>query len=84
MAIGFSLRLFVLIAEKQPSFFDRLNEGWTMLEVSGVRYSSFCNARVWITKSASHFFNASVMLKWNHKLTTRLAWRELNALSRDA
>ncbi|MAE18951.1 hypothetical protein CMK12_08500 [Candidatus Poribacteria bacterium] len=59
----FLFTIFVLIAEKQPPFFDRLNEGSTMLEISGVRYSSFCNARVWITKSASHFFNASVMLK---------------------
>ena len=44
-----------------------------MLEVSGARYSSFYNAGVHITKSASHFFNTSVMLKCCDKLTTRLA-----------
>ena len=44
-----------------------------MIEVSGVRHSSFCNAGVLITKSASHFFNTFVTLECCHKLTTRLA-----------
>ncbi|MDP6596637.1 MAG: hypothetical protein QGI86_12310 [Candidatus Poribacteria bacterium] len=42
----FPFTIFALIAEKQPPFFDRLNEDRIMLEVSGVRCSSFCKARV--------------------------------------
>lgn len=44
-----------------------------MIEMSGVRYSSFRNAGVLITKPASYFFSTSVTLECYHKLTMRLA-----------